>query len=492
MLSPNGKLLPDEEETIRREASILQIEGALKFELVTEQFMIDKGWRDHPAMMQTHDDGSHTIYYLKTAQDDDFYHECCHAKLNELGFKKEIEQKMEGFAKCTESDLACLDDEKMAKIIVAETYAQYLFFSKFKEIFNEIKGNLKSNFHITDRINEDFKRYGLWGIAIISYNKVAYDWVKEEFDDTFIKKIIKKTEMGSIKVQAYKEFLEVLNRLPRINPQKNFDVSKINAISNAITNLFRIKRSIQTKYEKKIESRKKHTSLKKYFKIGLFVLGIFFIAFGLFRIYIAGSGITHNIEGLGINETPKLIFVDGAFFFKPTLISKINYNFTTFDVFAVQNPYKVSISIEIPDPEVMYLIAVVIVPPTFNITFVDHTNVQNFVDEAVAHNIAFESLPSKRVDFNRTMLPRAEEDITFLTLIDLKNGSLIKSMDNTRGILHIYSYADKLQVDINRLTIANIKTQSRSSDIIEGLTWFLTGWPLVVLLFPKSWRGDQN
>ena len=91
------------------------------------------------AMTSSNDDASqHLIKYIGDNIDDSgMFHELCHIKLNEIGFKKvetDIEQKKLPICKTNEEK----EEMKKAVILIAEVYANFFLFRYCKRSLNQI------------------------------------------------------------------------------------------------------------------------------------------------------------------------------------------------------------------------------------------------------------------------------------------------------------------------------------------------------------------
>lgn len=165
-----------------------------------------------------------------------------------------------------------------------------------------------------------------------------------------------------------------------------------------------------------------------------------------------------------------------------TNVKDFQISFTTLDVFSVNNPIKVNAILKPNDPariESVYL-------QIISISEFDHVKryqIEDYIKEYEKKLISL-SLANNSDTFSgdSEALYSYQGETTFLLIIKTKDGNF-EVIARDLPLITIYPYSEKLQTDLNRLTIAQIdqnnraiQSQNRSNSVIEGLTWILLGW----------------
>jgi len=164
-----------------------------------------------------------------------------------------------------------------------------------------------------------------------------------------------------------------------------------------------------------------------------------------------------------------------------TNVKDFQISFTTLDVFSVNNPIKINAILKPNNPNKIESIYLQII----SLAEIDHVaryQIQDYVKEYEKKLIALHSDIPDTFSGSSDTLYSYQGETTFLLIIKAKDGNF-EVIARDFPLITIYPYSEKLQTDLNRLTIAQIdqnnraiQAQNRSNSIIEGLTWILLGW----------------
>lgn len=168
------------------------------------------------ATISNADASQHLIKYVlgSPIEDSDFFHEFCHVKLNEIGFKKVetiIEQKV---GLCCKSRLE-QEELNRAVIFIAETYANSLLFRHFKEESELVREYLGCSFLFTVPLRRIVQKLGYSAIAQIVGYRIAKKWCRYN-DDVALRTAFEEAFRGNSVLQIYTRLYSIMSELPPI------------------------------------------------------------------------------------------------------------------------------------------------------------------------------------------------------------------------------------------------------------------------------------
>lgn len=164
-----------------------------------------------------------------------------------------------------------------------------------------------------------------------------------------------------------------------------------------------------------------------------------------------------------------------------TNVKDFQISFTTLDVFSVNNPIKVNAVLKPNEPSKIEFAYLQII----SLSEFDHVKryqIQDYIKEYNKKLVALNLDKTDTFSGNSDTFYSYQGETTFLLIIKTKDGNF-EVIAKDFPLITIYPYSEKLQTDLNRLTIAQIdqnnraiQSQNRSNSVIEGLTWILLGW----------------
>jgi hypothetical protein len=229
--------------------------------------------------------------------------------------------------------------------------------------------------------------------------------------------------------------------------------------------------------------------------IPLLVLGGVFLAQGIPKIIFAEGTQSIDVSNLGVSAEPTPQITQRGYTYnvmvtfpngtqRPASVSHLSIIFKTMDTYAVGNPVQISAKAEVRNPDNIDALAVVLTEPNYDYSWVDASNVGEFVDETASSGNFIELFRNSTTTFGvegEAIFP-SEREVAIFLIVKAKD-SLEKYERFKDAVLTIYPASEKLQTEVNRLTVAQIKqsiedttAQQRSNNIIEGLTWIFLAW----------------
>lgn len=193
-------------------------------------------------------DMKHTISYSDAATLDtaDVYHEMCRAKLDEYGFKSVENAALVALRDCSKNDPKYIMDANSAVVIVSEVYTSWLLFTYFPEESEERRQRIVQRFQSSDALTSLHTRMGFWGVAGITYYKIASEWSGKEFPSKFVESAISRATDGKAISEELSKIEAVLRELPRVDRVNEplSDTMQLQ-ILDAITSLFCAKTGLE-------------------------------------------------------------------------------------------------------------------------------------------------------------------------------------------------------------------------------------------------------
>jgi len=177
-------LVVDSESLLKVGRSRLKFTGKVTTQIVTKSEALSPEFGSVLAMTSSNDDTSqHLIKYVEALDDSGMFHELCHLKLNEIGFKK-VETEVEHMLPDLKSDKE-RDEMKKAVILVAEVYANFLLFKYFKQESKPDMENLDKKFLTSKAIVIVVRKFEYMGIASAAGHRISKKWNGYDNDDDF-------------------------------------------------------------------------------------------------------------------------------------------------------------------------------------------------------------------------------------------------------------------------------------------------------------------
>jgi len=178
---------------------------------VPETELVSPEFGNTYALICSNNDASqHLVRYVADRLEDaDLFHEFCHAKMNEIGFKK-VETEMERRGQSLPSNQR--EVQNRAVILIAEVYANALLFSNFRNESESIRANLDYSCLFTNSLRSVVQALGYTGIAQIVGHRVSRRWSGQSNDNAF-RLAFEQTFSGGERV-AYTEIHTLMSRLP--------------------------------------------------------------------------------------------------------------------------------------------------------------------------------------------------------------------------------------------------------------------------------------
>ena len=190
----------------------------------------------------------HTIVYsdVFSLVPADIYHEFCKAKLNESGFKTIEAAALNAMRDCSKDEPKYIRDANSAFVVVSEVYASYLLFSKFEES-RERRDGIVLRFESSDALTSLHTQMGFWGIAGISYYKLASDWAGMDFPLKQIENAIERASDGKEIREEYDKTNALFQDLPKLDLSTIERISDIESIQivDLIVRLFATKTGLE-------------------------------------------------------------------------------------------------------------------------------------------------------------------------------------------------------------------------------------------------------
>lgn len=147
-------------------------------------------------------------------EDYDFFHEFCHLKLIQIGFKKveSIIQQRAGLCCKSEREQEGMNN---AVIFIAEAYANYLLFSHFKEESESVREHLDCSFLFTVPLRRIVQKLGYSAIAQAVGYRIAKKWCGYN-DDVVLRAAFEEAFGGNNVLQIYARLYSIMSELPPI------------------------------------------------------------------------------------------------------------------------------------------------------------------------------------------------------------------------------------------------------------------------------------
>lgn len=210
----------------------LQFTAEVSLEEITAEQMEELGYKGEEAItVSSNDLSKHSIYYLKDVKIYNLYHEFCHVKINEIGFKTaeiRVRKKYQPnhFPKNVENALQ----------LVAEAFAQWILLTKFGNESKQMVKKLNERFKSKEVMQEAYKENGRWIIAYISIHKIVFETTGRIFPEEKVKQVLKEIRHA----QEYDVFNEDMRPLREIiirEDIKKFGEFEIGTIINLVEKL---------------------------------------------------------------------------------------------------------------------------------------------------------------------------------------------------------------------------------------------------------------
>ena len=170
----------------------------------------------------------------------DLLHELCHAKLNEIGFKK-VEVTMEQAALNRDSHQE-QEEFKKAILLSAEAYANFLLFRYFKQESRLLMMKLDQRLLVAKSIRILVQELGFKAVALAVMHRITKRWNGYNEDDAF-KWAFEQAFKGKYQLRFYTEIHSIMSKLPIIKEVdgqiQNLTSADIDTIEKCVLELFK-------------------------------------------------------------------------------------------------------------------------------------------------------------------------------------------------------------------------------------------------------------
>jgi len=195
------------------------------------------------ALTSSNEDASeHLIRYVldSNLRDSDLFHELCHVKLNEIGFKK-VETIMERKAESLPQSEPEHNEMNGAVIFIAESYANSLLFRHFKEESEPVREELDNRFLFALPLRESVRKEGYVAIALAAGHRVAKIWSGYN-EDVAMRVAFEEAFRGSTVLDIYNRLYSIISSMPQIKELagqiQNISPEDVDAIVRCALELF--------------------------------------------------------------------------------------------------------------------------------------------------------------------------------------------------------------------------------------------------------------
>lgn len=182
----------------------------------------------------------------------------------------------------------------------------------------------------------------------------------------------------------------------------------------------------------------------------------------------------------------------------------LSITYDTLDEVAVDTEIWFTFNMVVREPDSINKAYVVITTPNYSDLLIPTKDLEKHIQYLSSYGAVFEldkvnSMTYKVVTSKKFGF---EQDVAvYMFVNNTKHGLEFIPVNERQGILHINSYAEKLQIFTNRATLASIdqsaidaKVQQRSNNVIEGISWvmlaIMLGQPAFAILYSIS--SDTN
>jgi hypothetical protein len=226
----------------------LKFNGVVTVKSAPESELMVQGIGANTAVtLSTSDLSKHLIKYAANLRLEDsvFFHEFCHVKLNEIGFKKAEALIEDAVAKCCSSESEIIQMQ-IARVLVAETLADSILYRFFRKESEDLRGQLDYSFCMTHSLRTIERKYGLQGIT----QAAAYRVAKEHSgfgDQVSLGGAIREAFGRGEVAKSYDAIFAALSELPSIGSGDSDDTvrdlndGEVRAIVDCALRLFEIK-----------------------------------------------------------------------------------------------------------------------------------------------------------------------------------------------------------------------------------------------------------
>jgi hypothetical protein len=189
-------------------------------------------------MTQSNDDcSSHLIVYsddMEVLVSPALFHELCHVKLNEIGYKQ-VEVHAKEILKDDPTAKSYPGDVDSSLIIVAECYAEWMYYHYFENETAEWRSSIVAQYLRPSMLSTIYKESGFWGMGRISYQEKAFEWLGNLFPREQLVKTICQCIESQQMIQDLDEIDQSLSKLKRLPFTKEGQLGSIG--SSTIDNL---------------------------------------------------------------------------------------------------------------------------------------------------------------------------------------------------------------------------------------------------------------
>jgi len=210
-------LITNHEQLLEIARSRLKFTGNITIQAVPQSEASSPEFGLQQALTSSNADAlQHSIRYVVDSrlQDSDLFHEFCHVKLNEIGFKRVeiiMEQKAGLFSKSEPEH----KEMNRAVVFIAESYANALLFKHFKDESEPTRDDLDHRFLFTSSLREIVARLGYDGIAQAAVHRIAKIWSGYDLD-VELRAAFEEAFRGSSVLGIYIKFCSIMSELPPI------------------------------------------------------------------------------------------------------------------------------------------------------------------------------------------------------------------------------------------------------------------------------------
>lgn len=197
----------------------LKFNGIVTLLPVPESKLTIPGLGVQPAATSSNDDASqHQIKYAQSLnienENSTFFHEFCHVKLSEIGFKKAEKLIEIKISECCDSESE-RTEMRVAHIFVAETLADSLLYRYFREESEASRDQLDYAYLMSDNLRKIESTFGSQGISQAVGYRIAKGRSGVTEDNAFQVAIEQAFGNGDV-VDSYNEMFSALSVLPSI------------------------------------------------------------------------------------------------------------------------------------------------------------------------------------------------------------------------------------------------------------------------------------
>ncbi len=190
-----------------------------------------------------HDGAGHIIEYNREVpvEDSTFFHEFCHVKMNEVGFKEVQDKVNEQAGDCFDSE-DLWREIAMARNSISEIYGNYLLYRFFERESESERDEEDCVYASTDGARSIVQKYGFDGIVYMASYRITRNWLGR--DVRAFQMALKEAFDGTSALQTYGKLNSIMSKLPRVREAREIQRLtnvEIGSIVECVWNIFKLK-----------------------------------------------------------------------------------------------------------------------------------------------------------------------------------------------------------------------------------------------------------